>query len=155
MNIYKTSIVLIFAVLLTVSCSTRKNQQKSVINKNQEMTVLLEPTVDNSFTIPKGKPDYTINNAEIKDSVLVLNISYSGGCKEHNFELMFNGMYMKSLPRKASLYLKHESNGDICKKLVLLELRYNLSSILGEAKQAANFNLYSYSNVLKYNNDKQ
>ena len=154
MNIYKLSIILFFSFLLSTSCNTRKNQQKSIIEKNQKMTILLEPTVDNSFTIPDGKPDYIIQSAEIKDSVLTINLSYTGGCKDHNFELMFNGMYMKSLPRKASLYLKHKSNGDICKKLILLELKYNLSSILGEAKQAANFNLYSYPDVLKYDKNK-
>jgi len=154
MNIYRLSIILLFSALLVTSCNTRKKQQKSIIEKTQEMTVLLEPTVDNSFSIPEGKPNYTIENAEIKDSILTINISYSGGCKDHSFELMFNGMYMKSLPRKASLYLKHESNDDICKKLIMLELKYNLSSILGDAKQAANFNLYSYPTILKYSQEK-
>ena len=154
MNIYRLSIILLFSALLATSCNTRKKQQKSIIEKDTEMTILLEPTVDNSFSIPEGKPDYTIKSAEITDSVLTINITYTGGCEDHNFELMFNGMYMKSLPRKANLYLKHESNGDICKKLILLELKYNLSSILGDAKQAANFNLFSYPTILKYSKNK-
>jgi len=151
MNRIKQVLFLLSIVVLFTSCNICNHHHKSKKMNLQNMEVYLEPTTDRTFEAPEGEVNYKIKNAEIKDNILTINITYSGGCKPHNFELMFNGMFMKSLPRKAGLYLKHESNGDLCKKLILLELKYDLSSIVGEAKQAANFSLFSYPEVLKYN----
>lgn len=150
MNKIKQVLFILSAIVLFTSCNICNHHHKSKKKNLQTMEVYLEPTIDRTYEAPEGELNYKIKNAEINGDILTLNITYSGGCEPHNFELMFNGMFMKSLPRKAGLYLKHESNGDICKKLILLELKYNLSSIVGEAQQSTNFTLFSYPEILKY-----
>ena len=79
---------------------------------------------------------FTIKTARIEGEMLIIEVSYSGGCKEHDFQLFTDGMLMKSLPPKQTYFLKHAANADFCKKMVHDTLRYDLSGIsAGNAKE--------------------
>ena len=102
-----------------------------------------EKAVDQAVEQPIVKMGYeastdpfTIKTARIEGEVLIIEVSYSGGCKEHDFQLFTDGMLMKSLPPKQTFFLKHASNADFCKKMVHDTLRYDLSGIsAGNAKE--------------------
>jgi hypothetical protein len=71
----------------------------------------------------------TIDSMRVLGKTLILNVSYSGGCEKHEFDLYFNGMYAKSLPVQANLHLFHNNNGDACRKLEMKELRFDISEM--------------------------
>jgi hypothetical protein len=79
----------------------------------------------------KRKNDmFFISNAFVWEDVLTVSVQYSGGCKKHDFQLVWDGTYTKSLPPQISLFLIHNNNGDTCKAIVREELQFVLSSEL-------------------------
>ena len=59
-----------------------------------------------------------IESVIVKGNALFIAVSYSGGCKEHELELIGNPLIMKSLPPKRAIQLYHNANGDSCRSLV-------------------------------------
>lgn len=73
-----------------------------------------------------------IDKAEMTESrkgLLKLIISYSGGCKEHMFELISKGNYFKTNPPKINLYLVDSQEEDPCRSIVTDTLFFNLENI--------------------------
>lgn len=87
--------------------------------------LIIDPAADMS----NSGDAFMIENLGIEGSTLIINVSFSGGCKDHVFDLYFNGMYAKSLPVQATLNLKHTGNGDACRELVSRELKFDISKM--------------------------
>jgi len=75
-----------------------------------------------------GAP-YKVDSISIDGDILSVFVNYSGGCKEHTFDLVSNGMYAKSMPPQISVVLKHTNNGDNCRELVMKELKFDVSPL--------------------------
>ncbi len=75
--------------------------------------------------------NYRFNSAEIDGDTLIISVSYSGGCEDHEFTLAWDGAWAKSNPPQATLNLYHESNDDPCEAFPTEELQFDLSSIGG------------------------
>ncbi|MGZ4061154.1 MAG: hypothetical protein ACXVPU_19135, partial [Bacteroidia bacterium] len=75
-----------------------------------------------------GSP-YNVDSLAVNGDILSIFVNYGGGCKEHTFELVSDGMYSKSLPPQISVCLKHTNNSDNCRKLVMRELKFNISKL--------------------------
>ncbi len=77
----------------------------------------------------KSKNDaFFITNAFIWEDVLHVTAQYGGGCKKHEFQLVWDGTESKSMPPQISLSLIHNSNNDPCEALVSQELQIVLST---------------------------
>jgi len=86
-------------------------------------------TVDAQADMMNTGASYSIDSLGINGDILSVFVNYSGGCKDHSFELLSNGMYAKSLPPQIAVCLKHINNDDACRKLVMEELKFNVSAI--------------------------
>tara|TARA_B110000879_G_C10777084_1_gene357543 strand:+ start:82 stop:528 length:447 start_codon:yes stop_codon:yes gene_type:complete len=76
---------------------------------------------------------YIINNVSLSESQeLELNISHSGGCQEHEYELIQNPQFCGTPPIYISIKLSHNSNGDICEAWITKDLCFDISSIYSE-----------------------
>lgn len=76
--------------------------------------------------------DLDIESVVVKGNSLFVAVSYSGGCEEHDFELIGNPMVMKSLPPKRAIQFYHNANQDNCRALIkevfeidITDLAYN------------------------------
>ncbi|MCF8373276.1 MAG: hypothetical protein K9H64_16775 [Bacteroidales bacterium] len=116
----------------------------------QNQSIIMEPEVIQGFRHDKQNLSYSITDATLADTILTIELNYSGGCVDHSFDIIFNGMYKKSLPRQADLFLLHNNKGDTCTENKSIILRYNLSSIIGPGKQAVNFTLIGYPDKMKF-----
>ncbi len=86
--------------------------------------------IDKMLDVQKlGGSATKIDSLGINGNILSIFVNYGGGCKEHIFELYFDGTYAKSIPSMAFLYLKHINNNDACRKLVMRELKFDISAI--------------------------
>ena len=72
---------------------------------------------------------YGITNATVDGNVLTVRVSYSGGCREHEFELIAARDFGASLPPELPTHLLHNAHGDSCKKLVREDIRFDLSPL--------------------------
>ncbi|MGD9899892.1 MAG: hypothetical protein AB7T22_12275 [Calditrichaceae bacterium] len=74
----------------------------------------------------------SLEDVSMSGDTLKLEISYSGGCKEHEFLLYVSKDFAESYPVQASVYLSHNSNDDRCKALIRKDLCFNLSLLKEE-----------------------
>lgn len=86
--------------------------------------------LDNESAIQKLKMDtFFLKEATLIDNdILSVTVSYSGGCKKHDFILATVPRFTTTtnLSHQANLVLAHENNGDACKKIVKEHLYFDL-----------------------------
>jgi hypothetical protein len=88
----------------------------------------LETVTPTRLTELKKKNDlFSITNAFIWEDVLLVTVRYGGGCKKHDFKLVWDGSEMESNPAKIDIVLIHNANGDNCKALLTEELQFRLT----------------------------
>lgn len=73
---------------------------------------------------------FNITNAFIFEDILHVTVRYGGGCKKHDFKLLWDGAILKSIPPKVNLYIIHNDRGDTCRALITEELQFRLSDLI-------------------------
>ena len=68
-------------------------------------------------------------DAQVDGDCLRLKVGYSGGCKEHFFDLYWSGDWDKTKPPVAHLYLAHNGNGDACEAIKTEKLGFALNQV--------------------------
>jgi hypothetical protein len=135
----KISLILFSTLLLLTAC-----HKKAMVQSNDAAADGLDKViVDAKADMTATGNLYHIDSIRIQGNVLSAFVNYSGGCKEHSFELISNGIYDKSNPPQIALCLKHKSNEDMCRKLIMRELKFNISSIKIKGKKSLVVNLGS------------
>ena len=114
--------------------------------------VILSNGFDSSSAIMDS---YVVNSAEFDSDTLNLEISYSGGCEDHQFLLIAWNYFLESYPVRANLLLLHNANGDVCRALITSKLSFDMSPLREEYS-----NLYGGENgsiilVISLSDDKQ
>lgn len=129
-----TTTVLIALVILviTVGCG-RKKELASEQRATSEVSIpdpdLQQVIIDKGFVPPRKNGSFDVESMEIIDSKLMLNVSYSGGCEAHEFNLYSKNEYAKSYPPQLSLFLEHIDNGDNCRARIYKDLIFDLSGV--------------------------
>jgi hypothetical protein len=73
-----------------------------------------------------------IEVARIEKDTLRLSVSYTGGCAEHDFQLVAWNYFSKAEALQAKLLLAHNANGDACKAIIKEALRFDISPLAAE-----------------------
>lgn len=94
----------------------------------------------------------TINNARIEGNLMYLIVEYSGGCEEHEFELVGSYAVAKSMPPQRGIQLQHNANGDNCRALITDTLIANIEALAAAPTKGSEIflNLEGYGKQLKY-----
>jgi len=115
-------IIMASVLMFSISCANSKRADKKAMKE------ILPVVLTNDFSsYARNSSDTQIINTFLSDSILTLNISYSGGCETHSFELIGSKMIQKSLPPVRGIMLIHHANNDDCRELIKQELRFNVS----------------------------
>jgi hypothetical protein len=106
--------------LPTVECSYlmlgMSNQPSVIITDAPPESIPLDP--------------FGLEGIAIVEDTITLNVTYSGGCKEHCFSLyMSPASFLESSPVQANLYLRHNSNGDACEAFINKTISFDLRPI--------------------------
>jgi hypothetical protein len=109
-------------VSVALGACHKKKQTGSSVDTPPANEVIIDAAADMSAT----GAAYKVDSIAVNGDILSVYVNYSGGCKDHVFELVSNGMYAKSLPPQLTLCLKHKNNEDMCRKLVMQELKFNI-----------------------------
>lgn len=113
---------------LTTTASRSLEGVKGIrIHAAQNELVVRLATVT-SATVPQGD-EFKISQSVIEEDQLRIDVSYSGGCKRHNFELYWDGSYQESFPQQVQMKLVHEGNGDPCERLIQETLIFDLLNL--------------------------
>ena len=114
----------ILSFVIVVSCGNSKKIENNNIN-----SINTSILVDDFSEYSRTSSNTQILNATIHDSTLTISVSYSGGCKNHDFQLIGSKMIQKSLPPIRGIMLIHHSNNDDCRELIERDLKFNISNL--------------------------
>ncbi|MCF8257501.1 MAG: hypothetical protein K9J06_08115 [Flavobacteriales bacterium] len=93
--------------------------------------VMREIITDSSVRISEKDIDFTVTRWDVTGDTLTVGVQHGGGCREHDWQMYFNGAVLKSLPPQAVLQLQHKvkDGPDPCRSIVRETLKFNLSSL--------------------------
>jgi len=74
--------------------------------------------------------NFDLKAISIKADTLFIEIAHGGGCKTHDYALFMSpSVFAESFPVQASLSLRHNANGDLCKALLQPKLCFDLRPV--------------------------
>ena len=96
-------------------------------HKPIEISDIILLTNKNNLLEFKNDAEFYLEGVIVEDDILKLNVSYSGGCKKHQFLLVEKKNFQRAKNIfEVHLQLLHNSNKDKCKKIVTERLFFNL-----------------------------
>lgn len=156
---------LIVIVFLNISCSHSDDGnssntldsadpgQNEVLNAKLRINEDVFNTINTNRTnkIRKGEA-YSINNVKRVGDFLQINLSYSGGCKIHDFEIIWDGIVYTDEPCHMNLLLIHNANNDTCEALITRTIVVNLEELIGDVlyKDNCAYHIYSTYNSSEF-----
>lgn len=70
--------------------------------------------VDQDQTLTLPSDGYTLGVMTLDGDVLEVDLSYGGGCENHEVDLALRGPWLESFPVRANMEIAHEDNDDPC-----------------------------------------
>lgn len=104
---------ILFIAFIAFGCSSAYIAQSEVERANAKQI-----TIDPTARMADRTDPFTLKSFEQNGDILVVNVSYSGGCKPHDFDLVTTGKYKEVYPPEIELKLTHKNNGDGCRSIV-------------------------------------
>ena len=72
---------------------------------------------------------FDLNAADVSGEILTIKVSFSGGCRYHEFVLTAATFFLESDPVQLPMALTHDDNGDTCEAYPTENRRFDLSPI--------------------------
>ena len=102
-----------------------------------------------SSDIPVSDP-IAISSAMANGCCLYIEAGYSCGCKEHEFELYWNGSWNKTNPPSVNLNFYHNSNGELCEAYCLQKFMFSIEAVKYQGADKIILNLSGYNKPITY-----
>lgn len=75
------------------------------------------------------KDPLQFNKASVDGDKLLLNLSYSGGCRTHEIELFALKSIEKTNPARVTVLISHNSKDDLCEAYITKDYKFDLSAL--------------------------
>lgn len=109
-------------VLLFTQCAVNMHTSNAVVPENAKEAIL-----DLSADVDQRTAPVTIKHVEQVGEFIMIDVSYSGGCEEHEFDLISDGNFSATYPTELEMILVHNANGDRCRSVVDQRLYFDLT----------------------------
>jgi len=137
---------LISFVILLVQCKSGFRSNAYTIPE-ETLTVTLDP----SENLRDRGDRTTISRVEVVGDYLSMNVSYSGGGKEHEFNLISDGRHSATYPPEVELVLRHNANDDMCRSYLDETLFFDLKPLQYVGTTRIVIRLINNENLYEYN----
>lgn len=128
----RSFIILTLLCTAIIGCKSKEKSTAKAEADKSETAVSVRPIITDSeaFISPK-EIDYSVKRWEINGQTLTVEVQYGGGCRDHEWDMYFNGAVLKSLPPQAFLHLRHTvtDGPDPCRGMPTETLKFDLSSL--------------------------
>lgn len=84
--------------------------------------------IDDNYYQNAPRDPFVFNRIKLVGSNFFINVSYGGGCEEHEFVLIATS-FMESYPVQVNVLLSHEDNDDPCDAWITEEMAFNISPL--------------------------
>ncbi|QRK12946.1 hypothetical protein JQX13_24685 [Archangium violaceum] len=119
---------LVSSVVVLLCLSGCCFQDPDIIWGDDQQVIRL--TIGEAGVAPSGPRDpVDVEGLSLSGDLLLVNVSYGGGCAEHDFALSWDGSFAESNPTQASLVLLHDAHDDQCRAHVTTTLRFDLTPV--------------------------
>ncbi|MEO9964533.1 MAG: hypothetical protein ABJF11_02020 [Reichenbachiella sp.] len=121
---------MLFIILLTFfSCeeaalNSQSDTNRVVISQEQFDTAWADLQSEESDSDP-----FQLNSLMFDGTKLMVNVSYSGGCKPHDFQLIWPESMMLIMPPRYTVILMHDANDDSCEAYLTETLTFDLAAL--------------------------
>ncbi|MFX0174459.1 MAG: hypothetical protein ACFE9L_21485 [Candidatus Hodarchaeota archaeon] len=85
--------------------------------------------LDNSAFENSPRDAVAFNKVTLDKNLLIIEVSYGGGCRQHFFALIGSNVFMESYPVQTNIVLSHNANDDPCEALLTETLNFDLSPL--------------------------
>ncbi len=137
------------ALLVTLAVLVSAANMKSCNNKVKKEQVK-EIIIDENMAVAPKKDETIKVSARInKNSIMELTVEYMG-CKDDEFDLVFNKMWMKSMPPKGVLFLKKTPGKCEQKKTYKKTYYFDLKNVQYSASDNVMLKIKNYTEYFKY-----
>jgi hypothetical protein len=99
----------------------------------------------------KGIDPFRIKSMQQVGEYLLVDVSYSGGCEEHDFSLETTGKYTATYPPELEITLKHDNKGDGCRGIIDRKLWFDLRELKYEGTNRVLLVVTNTNMTLEYN----
>jgi hypothetical protein len=148
----KTILYICLTILVFGCKSTKKcvpdNQSSNSFSQTNEI-IRITASVGR---IEQASDSFSISNVLIKENKLFIDVTYAGGCEDHQFQLIGSSILTKSLPPIRSIQLVHNANGDNCKMNLTKRIEVDIKelSYKKEVDSKILFNLNGWKTQIIY-----
>lgn len=155
----KILLMVILASLMAFSCGTSSDNSGSAAGSE---TVLTKSGSDYAHAYADRSPatssPFELKSISVKDNNVEITVAYSGGCKKHNFEIIWDENVDFGNPPVINLIVIHNANGDACEAYITEDLTFSLSGLMGNVSTGDfSFDVssgYSPDDSIVYSGDK-
>lgn len=127
----KNILFIVTCLILGFSCKSKKIVGNGEGQKIKSEKITMKAKIGE---IPEKSDAISIEKVVINGNEMVLEVSYSGGCKDHTFELIGSQMIAKSLPPIRAVKLIHHANEDNCRAMIMKTLVFDISDLAYQQK---------------------
>jgi len=137
---------LLVALAVLISAANMKSCNNKTKNENVK-----EIIIDANMAVAPKKDETVKLTAKIKKNspIMELTVEYFG-CKDDEFDLVFNKMWMKSMPPKGILFLKKTPGNCESKKNYTKKYLFNLKNVQYSASDNVLLKIKNYTEYFKY-----
>ena len=109
--------LIVFLFIIFYSCEKITNNCKGILQTNSIADFQIDL--------------FAVNEVQVTEDELLINVSYGGGCEEHEFNLInvFNPLDGGGQQIDV-LYLSHNANNDLCEAAITEQLCFDISEIV-------------------------
>lgn len=100
-----------------------------------------------------GNSPYSIKSVALRNKILEIEVSYGGGCAEHQFELIAKKELSTTNPATREIQLFHAANDDKCKKLIQEKQAFAISNLLVKGEEKVILKLENYEHTITLTNE--
>jgi hypothetical protein len=118
-------------ILTAFNATTKVSASVELIVRDNTYIILDEEVYKNASSDP-----LSISDVELVHDELAINITYSGGCEDHEFYLVGTKSFMESYPVQITILLSHNANNDPCDAVIHEQLQYDLTPLKYAWQQA-------------------
>lgn len=121
----------ILAVILLTNCGMKRHQTNENDMASEEMpkTTKVVKVKAQIGEMGQETDPLTITAVEVRGNLLYIDVEYTGGCIEHEFEVTGSQNILKSLPPIRSIELIHRNMSDECKSIQKRKLEVDITDL--------------------------
>lgn len=130
----------VFSLMLLAAVTISCTEQEPAADSQQTASVLLKPGINDFVDLmedslrinPAIAGDfYNLEGIRYNNGKLIVSVGYSGGCKNHTFEVQGKVSPVLTNPPKADIVIVHDAHDDSCEAYLREDIEVDLTALLG------------------------